>query len=130
MKKIFQLLVLVSMGLAMNSCYYDAFPEEVIVDPVPGGGGTVEEVSYSATIAPLWAQCVECHSGNTPPNMKDNSYSNLLNGYVVANDADASILYKSLTGTGGIPLMPPGSKWPQSKIDLVKNWINQGAKEN
>ncbi|PHS54648.1 MAG: hypothetical protein COB01_00435 [Lutibacter sp.] len=129
MKKIFQLLVLVSMGLVMNSCYYDAFPEEEIIDPGTGGGA-VEEVSYSADIVPIWAQCVGCHSGNTPPNMQDNSYANLLNGYVVANDADASVLYKSLLGTGGVSLMPPGSKWSQSKIDLVKNWINQGAKDN
>ena len=132
MKKIFQLLVLVSMGLVMNSCYYDAFPEEVL-DPNGGGdngGGTVEEVSYSAAVVPLWSQCVGCHSGGTPPNMKDNSYSNLLDGYVVAGDAEASVLYKSLLGTGGVSLMPPGSKWPQSKIDLVKNWINQGAKDN
>ena len=129
MKKIVQLLMLVSMGLVMNSCYYDAFPEEEIIDPDNGGGQT-EEVSYATDIVPLWGQCVGCHSGTTPPNMKDNSYSNLLNGYVVASDADASVLYKSLLGTGGISLMPPGSKWSQAKIDLVKNWINQGAKDN
>jgi hypothetical protein len=131
MKKIVQLLMLVSMGLVMNSCYYDAYPEEDIIDPGNGnGGGTIDEVSYSADVVPLWSQCVGCHSGGTPPNMKDNSYANLLNGYVVTGDADASVLYKSLLGTGGISLMPPGSKWPQAKIDLVKNWINQGAKDN
>jgi hypothetical protein len=131
MKKIVQLLMLVSMGLFLNSCYYDAYPEEEIIDPGTGGGtgGTVEEVSYSADIVPLWSQCVGCHSGTTPPNMKDNSYANL-SGYIVTGDADASVLYKSLLGTGGISLMPPGSKWSQAKIDLVKNWINQGAKDN
>lgn len=118
------------MGFTMNSCYYDAFPEEEIIDPGTGGGGQTEEVSYSTDIVPLWGQCVGCHSGTTPPNMKDNSYSNLLDGYVVANDAEASTLYKSLLGTGGVSLMPPGSKWSTTKINLVKDWIDQGAKNN
>jgi len=116
----------------MNSCYYDAYPEyDVIIDDGGGdGGGQTEDVSYATDIVPLWGQCVGCHNGSTPPNLDSNSFTNLLNGYVVAGDADASVLYKSLLGTGGISLMPPGSKWPQAKIDLVKSWINQGAKNN
>ncbi len=115
------------MGLFMNSCYYDAYPEyeDVIVDD---DDDTL--VSYQNDIVPLWGQCVGCHSGNTPPNMQDNSYANLLNGYVVAGDADTSILYKSLLGTGGVSLMPPGAEWSQTKINLVKKWINQGSKNN
>ena len=113
----------------MNSCYYDAFPEYENVDDGNGDGGDTV-VSYQNDIVPLWGQCVGCHNGNTPPNLDTNSYSNLLNGYVVASDADASILYKSLLGSGGISLMPPGSKWSQTKIDLVKNWIDQGALNN
>jgi len=133
MKKIVQLLMLVSMGLVMNSCYYDAFPEEEIIDSgngATGGGGQTEDVSYATDIAPLWGQCVGCHNGNTPPNLDTDSFTNLLNGYVVAGDADASTLYKSLLGTGGVSLMPPGSKWSNTKINLVKDWINQGAKNN
>ena len=117
--------MLVSMGLFLNSCYYDAFPEEL--DPVDPS----EEVSYQNDIMPLWVQCVGCHNGNEPPDLRDeNSYNSLLNGFVVPNDADASILYKSLLGIDGVSLMPPGSKWPNSKTDLVKAWIDQGAKNN
>ena len=129
MKKIFQILIIVCGGLLMNSCYYDAFPEYENVDDGNGDGGDTV-VSYQNDIVPLWGQCVGCHNGNTPPNLDTNSYTNLLNGYVVASDADASILYKSLLGSGGISLMPPGSKWSQTKIDLVKNWIDQGALNN
>jgi len=39
-------------------------------------------------------------------------------------------LYNSLIGTNGVSLMPPGSKWPETKISLVKAWIDQGAKNN
>jgi len=125
MKNLFKILILISMGLFLNSCYYDAFPEDLEpIDPE-------EEVSYQNDIMPLWVQCVGCHNGNEPPDLRDeNSYNSLLNGYVVPNDAEASVLYKSLLGTDGVSLMPPGSKWPESKISLVKAWINQGAKNN
>lgn len=114
----------------MNSCYYDAYPEYEDIDNGGTDGPGAVEVSYATDIVPLWSQCTGCHGGSTPPNLKTNSYANLLNGYVIANDANTSILYKSLLGTDGTSLMPPGSKWPDSKINLVKTWINQGAKNN
>ncbi|MBT8235144.1 MAG: hypothetical protein KJO04_03040 [Bacteroidia bacterium] len=112
----------------MNSCYYDAFPEEL--ESIDDNDDIIE-VSYQGDIIPLWSQCVGCHKGDEPPDLRDNvSYEDLLNGYVVPGDAEASILYKSLLGIDGVSLMPPGSKWPDSKINLVKNWIDQGAKDN
>lgn len=112
------------MSLFMTSCYYDAE-----LEPIDDGG--TDEVLYQNNIVPLWVQCTGCHkAGGDAPNMQDNSYNNLLNGYVVPNNAEASILYKSLLGIGGVPLMPPGSKWPDSKINLVKAWIDQGALNN
>ena len=126
MKKLFQFILMISWGLFLNSWSYDAFPqEEVIESPTP-----TEDVSYQNDIIPLWAQCVGCHNGNEPPDLQNNSYQNLLNGFVVPNDADASILYKSLLGIDGVSLMPPGSQWSSAKINLVKDWINQGAQNN
>ena len=121
------------MSLAISACYYDAYPVEN--DSSNGGGDDddieVPEVSYQIDIVPLWVQCTGCHNdGGVPPNMVDNSYNNLLNGYIVPGDAAASILYQSLLGSDGIELMPPGSQWPASKSDLVKDWINQGALDN
>lgn len=127
MKNLFQIILIIIMGLAINACYYDAFPEEEIIDsPTPN-----EDVSYQNDIIPLWVQCVGCHSGNEPPDLRDNvSYNDLLSGFVVSGDADASILYKSLLGIDGVSLMPPGSQWSDAKINLVKDWINQGALNN
>ncbi len=125
MKKLFQFIMIISVSLFMTSCYYDAFPEEIdIIDPDT-------DISYQNDIVPLWVQCTGCHkAGGDAPNMQDNSYNNLLNGYIVPGDADASVLYKSLLGIGGVQLMPPGSQWPDSKINLVETWINQGALNN
>jgi len=129
MKKLFKFLTVVGLSLFMTSCYYDAYPEEPINDGGGNNGGV--DISYTDQIVPLWVQCTGCHkAGGDEPNMQDNSYDNLLNGYVVPGDAEASDLYKSLLGIGGISLMPPGSKWSDSKINLVKDWIDQGAKNN
>lgn len=125
MKNLFQYLILISIGLFLNSCYYDSFPEDVIDPPTP------EEVSYVNDIMPLWVQCSGCHNGNIPPDMRDeNSYDSLLNGYVVPFDSDGSILYESLFGINGVSLMPPSGQWPASKTNLVKAWIDQGAQDN
>ncbi len=126
MKNLIQFAVSAAMSLLMISCYYDTEYEAT-----DDGTGNIE-VSYETDINPLWAaDCVSCHNGNEPPNLLDNvSYSELLSGYVVPGDADASILYKSLLGIDGVPLMPPGSMWPNDKIDLVKDWIDQGALNN
>jgi len=127
MKKILNYSLVFILAVFLNSCYYDAYPEyeELDTDLEPN-----ENVSYANDIVPLWGACISCHQGNTPPDLEDNSYANLLNGYVVAGDAENSVLYMSLLGTGGISLMPPGASWPQSKINLVKDWIDQGAKNN
>ncbi|MCF6307081.1 MAG: hypothetical protein L3J09_03900 [Flavobacteriaceae bacterium] len=115
------------IGTSFNSCYYDALPED---ENLPSDGEETELVSYQTDIVPLWVQCIGCHKqGGDLPNMEDNSYNNLLNGYVIPENADGSILYKSLIGDG-VELMPPGSGWPTAKIDLVKDWINQGALNN
>ena len=129
MKKLIQFIMIIIIGLVANSCYYDA-PEYVPGDG-DGDGDETPVVSYQTDIVPLWAQCTGCHkSGGDEPNLEDNSYTNLLNGYVEPGDADASILYQSLQGSNGIQLMPPGSPWPDSNINLVRDWINQGAEDN
>lgn len=119
---------MVCISLTMNSCYYDSIYEPIVNDD---DNTEPELISYQNDIIPLWGQCVGCHNGNEPPNFSDDvSYNELLNGFVVPGDADASILYKSLLGIDGVPLMPPGAQWPDAKINLVKDWINQGAENN
>ena len=130
MKNILKIFILVSMGLFLNSCYYDSFPQEID----DGGGGEVPEVvSYKNDIMPLWeGQCVSCHQGSVPPDLRpDNSYDSLLNGFVEPNDSGNSILYLSLIHADNVSPMPtPTTKWPASQTDLVKAWIDQGALDN
>ena len=123
MKNLIKILLLLSMGLFLNSCYYDEFPEDVVDVP--------DVVSYQTDIMPLWeGECVNCHSGNVAPDLRPaNSYNSLLNGYVEKGNSAESILYLSLIHAPGVTPMP-GTQWPASKTELVKAWIDQGAENN
>jgi mono/diheme cytochrome c family protein len=127
MKKIIQYIMMLTVSLMATSCYYDEVPPEAIT-PLP------ETVSYSTDVQPIWNQnCIGCHAtGSTAPDLTAaNSYTALTknNKYVVPAVAANSILYKCLIGEGA-PLMPPAGKMSDSKIELVKKWINDGALNN
>lgn len=82
-----------------------------------------------------------CHSsGSVNPNLSGNSYSNIVNkksstgmDYVKPNDPGNSYLLQKIIGSNGIQ----GSRMPlnssplsQDKIDIITEWINDGAKNN
>ena len=124
MKNIFKIIMLLSIGLFLNSCYYDAYPEEEISDPGTGGGEVPTEVSFQADIQPIFGKCVGCHGGNQNPNLTEgNAYSSLVPAYVTANDANGSTLYNKLNDghQGGVS---------NDNLALIKAWINDGAKDN
>jgi hypothetical protein len=127
MKKIFQYLMALTVGMMATSCYYDEMPSEAPT-PIP------ETVSYSKDIQPLWNQdCISCHKAGsiTPDLTSANSYSALTTNskYVVPGSSATSKLHKSLVGDGAA-IMPTSGKWSDSKIALVDKWINAGALNN
>ena len=117
MKKLFQLVTLITAGLLMNSCYYDS-----IYEPQDPGDGEVTEITFSNDIAPIFTFCANCHNGSQVPNLSEgNAYNSLVPDYVTEFNAEASPLYIKLEGGH--------QSLPQSRIDLVKAWIDQGALE-
>lgn len=118
MKKIFQILIIVCAGLVMNSCYYDELQEEVI--PI-----ITDEVSFTTDIQAIFNanNCMECHNASRNPDLRiGQAYSSLVPEYVVANDAEASLLYNKLVGGHRNLGTEPKA--------LIKAWIDQGAKNN
>ena len=125
MKNILKILIIAGLLFTMGSCYYDTYPEDEVIIP--------DEVSYKDDIEPLWkADCTDCHKGQTPPDLRVGvSYNSLMNGFVVANKPMESSLYLSLIHDPSVSPMPtPNTKWPGSKTELVRAWIEQGAKDN
>ena len=113
------------MGLIMNSCYYDAYPEYEEIDEGPGGGEEPTEVFFATDIEDgiFVGFCDNCHKGAQNPDLrKGNAYNSLVPAYVTADDADGSPLYIKLNGGhNGVT---------DAEVALIKEWINQGAKDN
>ena len=122
MKKIFTLLIIIGAGLILESCYYEKYP---VVEP------TTKDVSFATDIQPIFnANCISCHAGSLNPDLREgNSYNAITgSGLVVAKDLDGSELYQRLLGNGNV--MPPSGALSATKVDLFRQWILQGAKNN
>jgi hypothetical protein len=124
---------LILMILILNSCHKDVGPVE------PDHNNS--QVSFSRDVQPIFDNyCVSCHpnSGNLDLR-RGHSYDQLVNvpasGYnalrVKPGDAESSVLYKKVDGSGAYGSnMPLGSSLSASQISLIRDWINQGARQN
>ena len=120
MKKLFQLIVVIGISFSMSSCYYDSIYEPIANDG--GDDGDVTEITFSNDIAPIFGFCSNCHNGSQVPDLREeNAYNSLVPDYVIEFDAEASPLF--------IKLDDGHQNLPQSRLDLVKAWIDQGALE-
>jgi len=125
MKKILKYLIVTVLGLLTYSCYYDQLPDEDNL-PLPTG------VSFQNDVQKIFnINCVSCHSSSQAPDLRSsNSFNMLTNGnYVVPFDAANSTLFKALIGQGA-PLMPPAGALRQADINIVRQWIDEGALNN
>ena len=120
MKKIFQLILTISIGLTLNSCYYDSIYEPIVIDD--NGGGTPIELTYSNDIESIFGFCSSCHNENLSPDLREGfAYDALIPDYVTPTNAEASQLYTVLNGGH--------QSLPANQIALIKAWIDQGAIE-
>lgn len=122
--QLFKPLALIAITVSISSCYSDQLPDQS--DNLP------TNVSFSKNIQPIFDQnCVACHPGVKPPDLRPGeSYNDLISkNLVIPNDAAGSVLYKTLIGDGA-PQMPTSGPLSQSKINYVKQWIAEGAKNN
>ena len=106
-KMIYSFLIIISLAVVVNA-----------------------QVDYEAEIQPIFnSSCTNCH-GNSG-GLSLSSYSNLMsNNVIVAGDHAASELYNRITlpetAAGD---MPPAGSLSQSEIDLIAQWIDEGALE-
>jgi hypothetical protein len=119
--------------------------------PTPSSTSTpsVSGVSFSKDVQPIFgSSCAICHQGSTPPGGLSlelgSAYTNLVNVKstesalmrVAPGSPDKSYIINKLMGTqaqagGSGAQMPFGaSPLSQSQINLIQQWISQGAKNN
>ena len=117
-------------------------------DPLPPPPG--QDVSFAQQIQPIFNAngCVGCHGGSGGLFLtQGQSFVNLVNvtaqagcttlKRVLPGNADQSVLYIRVSANSADTQCGPDSRMPkggarlsQASIDLVKNWINEGAKNN
>ena len=95
-----------------------------------------DTVSWSGDILPIFRQnsCVGCHGGNGGLSL--GTYASLMRGgvsgqAVIPSDADNSLLYRKVDGFSAGDRMPQGgARLDQDLIDMIRDWINEGALDN
>jgi len=129
------LVCVISLGL-LSSCKDSGV--DGVVPPGGGqpGGGT--NVSYALQIVPIFDEygCSGCHGGSGGLYVKP--YAQLMAGgnagkVVIPGNADGSLLIEKLTMAtppigSRMPLM--GIPLPDSTVQVIRDWINQGALNN
>jgi mono/diheme cytochrome c family protein len=130
-----KLILYLGFLFLLQACYKDIGP---IDDPdVPGD----QNVSFSADVQPIFdSHCVSCHPSSGNLDLRSGySYNNLVNrpasGYngilVVPGDANASVLYKKIDGSGAYGSnMPLGGSLSSAQIEIIRRWIDEGARNN
>ncbi len=96
-----------------------------------------QKVTYDDHVRPLLKRrCASCHSGDrTEADLDIADFVRLMQGggsgtVIEAGSADDSYLFR-LVNHDDSPEMPPsGQKIPAAEIDLLRDWIDQGALEN
>jgi len=103
-------------------------PEKPKTEPSPAGGG----LSFVKHVAPvLVAKCGKCHVEQTKGQFSAASYASLMKGagtdgkVIFPGDAAGSRLIEVIE-SGDMPR--GGGKLSQLEFDLLKKWINDGAK--
>ena len=96
---------------------------------------TFSSIDYNSQIQPIFdSSCTNCHGSSGGLNL--NSYQNLMNGgnsgdAVVPGNSNSSLLYERIIlPNSAFGDMPPGnSELSQTQIDLISQWIDEGALE-
>ena len=112
-----------------------AIPPTDTVTPTEEPTAEASGVSFTNDIIPIiQSRCYACHGGDkgTEEGLDMNSYANLMAGsyngpVVVAGNADDSLIVQMLV-KGKMPKRGPKLTPPQ--VQLIIDWINQGALDN
>lgn len=93
-------------------------------------------IDYETDIQPIFNQnCMGCHAGPYSGGLQLGSYSELMAGgnsgtSVIPYDSENSILYQKISGNQVLGnQMPPANLMYISNIDLIAQWIDEGALE-
>jgi mono/diheme cytochrome c family protein len=104
-------------------------------EPSAVAGETTEGVSFSTDVMPIFEeQCSACH-GNFG-GWDASSYTSVLGTgnnapVIIPGDPDNSLLAQKMIGTQDTGnIMPPGGLLPEDEVQVILDWIEEGALDN
>ena len=101
--------------------------EETVAPTKVTSDQSQSEISFSRDVLPIFLQmAASCHGNSGGLSLETYEGTMMV---VVPGDPEGSVLYQRLLGQGG-PVMPPSGPLPDSQIQLIYDWIKQGAKNN
>ena len=108
-----KIIALILLVITVTSCESNTY-EEV--------SGVVANPTYTKNVQPIIsANCVRCHNSGA------SSQSISLENYVDVKAAVNSYgLICRIEGSNCGDVMPQSGRMPQTTIDLIKRWVNQG----
>ena len=101
-----------------------------------------KEISFKADVQPILKQyCLECHAaggqGQEKSGLSVDSYENLMKGtrfgsIVKPGDTLTSAMTMLIEGRADASIKMPHGKdaLPKDKVEVLKKWVEQGAKNN
>jgi mono/diheme cytochrome c family protein len=101
------------------------------------GLAAAKPVDYAEEIQPIFdRRCLECHGPQKQEaGLRLDSLSFLLKGgksgpAVIAGKGFESLLYRGIAGASEdvAPMPPQGDRLTEKQIDLIRQWIDEGAK--
>ncbi|WP_425237246.1 hypothetical protein [Ulvibacterium sp.] len=109
------------LALTLIACTSDS-EDDLMEMEEPGG-----PVTYNSNIrAIIGSNCLNCHSDPT----RNGAPFSLTNFQQVSTRAENGSLSRAINKqTGDSGAMPPGGRLPQTTIDLIDQWIDEGFLE-
>ncbi len=112
---------------AMQAESDDAPADDAEAEDAEAEMEATSEVSFSADVWPIIEEyALDAHGGKGGIFLEN--YDDIV-AQVEPGNPENSMLYKVLIGDGA-PQMPPGNPLPEETIQVIYDWIAQGAKNN
>jgi hypothetical protein len=99
------------------------------------GNGSTCNISYSQIQEIFNSKCIGCHNGGHSSGLDLRTYAGVTDGgnggaVIIPYDHTANVIYDRITREeSAAGDMPPTGSLSQSQIDLIAQWIDEGALE-
>lgn len=127
-------VILSIIALSLLSTFVIFQSESIKIVTVAPSADIFENTSFRNDIQPILEKhCIKCHGGEFPSEgLSTESYESLISGsqngqVIIVGDANNSLLFEQIKN-GEMPKR--GTDLTNEQIQLIQQWINEGALNN